>query len=167
MRGKMNPDQKWKMPSGGLHLQKGFNEGLFTSFEKGRMPMERSATQLAVTLAGVLVLVATTVLPLQPVFGEGGARRDVVRQAEQNRKDAVEHAKEAVDQGKQGQVEALLAHAEAALQHALKGGQGGQDQHLDEGITHLKEAIEHGKAGHADVATKHAETAVMHLSAAK
>jgi hypothetical protein len=160
----MNRDQKWKMPSGGLHLQKGFHGGLFTSFEKRRMPMRRSITQLAVTLAGVLVLVATTVLPLQPVFGEGGARRDVVRQEEQNRKDAVEHAKEAVDHGKQGDVEALLAHAEVALQHALKGG---QDQHLDEGITHLKAAIEHGKAGHADVATKHAETAVMHLSAAK
>jgi hypothetical protein len=123
--------------------------------------MRRSITQLAVTLAGVLVLVATTVLPLQPVFGEGGARRDVVRQEEQNRKDAVEQAKEAVDHGKQGDVKALLAHAEAALQLALKGG---QDQHLDEGITHLKEAIEHGKAGHVDVATKHAETAVMHLS---
>ena len=67
--------------------------------------MRRSITQLAVTLAGVLVLVATTVLPLQPVFGEGGARRDVVRQEQQNRKDAVEHAKEAVDHGKQGHVE--------------------------------------------------------------
>jgi hypothetical protein len=164
MRGKMHRDQKWKMPSGVLHLQKGFHGGFFTSFEKRRMPMRRSITQLAVTLAGVLVLVATTVLPLQPVFGEGGARRDVVRQEEQNRKDAVEHAKEAVEHGKQGHAEKLLAHAEAALQHALKGG---EDQHLSEGITQLKEAIEHGKAGHADVATKHAETAVMHLSKIK
>ena len=48
--------------------------------------MRRSITQLAVTLAGVLVLVATTVLPLQPVFGEGGARRDVVRHRALDRK---------------------------------------------------------------------------------
>jgi len=54
--------------------------------------MRRSTTQQAVTLAGVLALVATTVLPLQPVFGAGGgARRDVVLQEEQNLKDAIEH----------------------------------------------------------------------------
>ncbi|HKQ36148.1 MAG TPA: small metal-binding protein SmbP [Nitrospiraceae bacterium] len=124
--------------------------------------MGRSITQLAVTLAGVLALVATTVLPLQPVFGEGGARRDVVRQERQNLMDAIDHAKEAVDHGKQGHADVLLTHAEAALQLAL---QGGKDYpHVGEGITHLKEAIEHAKAGHADVATKHAEAAVMHLS---
>ena len=127
--------------------------------------MRRSTTQQAITLAGVLALVATTVLPLQPVFGEGGARRDVVRQEDQNLKYAIEHATEAVDHGKQGHAEALLAHAEAALQHALKGGT--DNPHVEEGISHLIEAIEHGKAGHADVATKHAETAVMHLSQGK
>ena len=124
--------------------------------------MRRPATQRAVMLAGVLAVVATTVLPLQPVFGEGGARRDVVRQEEQNHTDALEHAKEAVEHGKQGHAEALVAHAETALQHALNAGK--DYPHVDEGIAHLKEAIEHGKAGHADVATKHAETAVMHLS---
>jgi sirohydrochlorin ferrochelatase len=129
------------------------------------MPMRRSTTQQAVTLAGVLALVATTVLPLQPVFGEGGARRDVVRQEEQNLNDAIEHAKVAVFHGKDGDAEALLEHAEDALQHALKGGT--DNPHVEEGISHLKEAIEHGKAGHADVATKHAETAVMHLSQGK
>jgi hypothetical protein len=148
------------MLSSGLHLQKGFNGGLFTSFEKGRMPMRRSTTQQAVTLAGVLALVATTVLPLQPVFGAGGgARRDVVLQEEQNLKDAIEHAKVAVFHGKDGDAEALLEHAEDALQHALKGGT--DNPHVEEGISHLKEA------GHADVATKHAETAVMHLSQGK
>jgi hypothetical protein len=154
------------MLSSGLHLQKGSNGGLFTSFEKGRMPMRRSTTQQAVTLAGVLALVATTVLPLQPVFGGGGgARRDVVLQEEQNLKDAIEHAKVAVFHGKDGDAEALLEHAEDALQHALKGGT--DNPHVEEGISHLKEAIEHGKAGHADVATKHAETALMHLSQGK
>ena len=151
------------MLSSGLHLQKSFNGGLFTSFEKGTMPMRRSTTQQAVTLAGVLALVATTVLPLHPVFGAGGgARRDVVLQEEQNLKDAIEHAKVAVFHGKDGDAEALLEHAEDALQHALKGGT--DNPHVEEGISHLKEAIEHGKAGHADVATKHA---VMHLSQGK
>ncbi len=124
--------------------------------------MRGSTTQLAVMLAGVLAVVVTTVMPLQPVFGEGGARRDVVRQEEQNHTDALEHAKEAVEHGKQGHTEALVAHAETALQHALNAGK--DYTHVDEGIAHLKEAIEHGKAGHTDVATKHAETAVMHLS---
>jgi len=32
-------------------------------------------------LTGMLVITAAIVLPLQPVFGEGGARRDVVRYA--------------------------------------------------------------------------------------
>jgi len=128
--------------------------------------MRRSTTQQAVTLAGVLALVATTVLPLQPVFGAGGgARRDVVLQEEQNLKDAIEHAKVAVFHGQDGDAEALLEHAKDALQHALKGDT--DNPHVAEGISHLKEAIEHGKAGHADVATKHAETAVMHLSQGK
>ena len=139
------------------------NGGLFTSLGKGKMPMRRSTTQLAVMLAGVLAVVATTVLPVQSAFGGGGgARRDVLRQAEQNRTDALDHATEAVDQGKQGHPAQLAAHAEAALQYALKVGM--DYPHVDEGIAHLKAAIEHGKAGHADVATKHAETAVMHLS---
>ncbi|MBH0191552.1 MAG: hypothetical protein HP492_07285 [Nitrospira sp.] len=117
-------------------------------------------------LAGVLAVVATTVLPVQPVFGGGGgARRDVLRQEEQNRMDALDHATEAVDHSKQGHTAELVAHAEAALQHALNGGK--DRPHVDEGIAHLKAAIEHGKAGHADVATKHAETAVMHLSQAR
>lgn len=47
--------------------------GLFTSLGKGRMSMKRSTTQRAVTLAGVLAVVATTMLPMQPVFGGGGA----------------------------------------------------------------------------------------------
>ncbi|MDX2253097.1 MAG: small metal-binding protein SmbP [Nitrospira sp.] len=125
--------------------------------------MRRSTTQRAVTLAGVLAVVVTTVLPLQPVFGGGGgARRDVLRQEEQNRKDARDHATEAVEHSKQGHIAELLAHAEVALQHALNVGK--DYPHVEEGIAHLKAAIEHGKAGHADVATKHAETAVMHLS---
>jgi hypothetical protein len=128
--------------------------------------MRRSTTQQAVTLTGVLALVATTVLPLQPVFGGGGgARRDVVLQEEHNLKDAIEHAKVAVFHGKDGDAEALLEHAEDALQNALKGDT--DNPHVGEGISHLKEAIEHGKAGHADVATKHAETAIMHLSQGK
>ena len=83
--------------------------------------MRRSTTQLAITLAGVLALVATTVLPLQPVFGEGGARRDVVRQEEQNHRDALEHAKEAVDHGKQGHADVATKHAEAAVMHLSQG----------------------------------------------
>jgi hypothetical protein len=137
--------------------------GLSTSLGKGRMPMKRSTTQRAVMLAGVLVVVAITVLPVQLVFGGGGgARRDILRQEAQNRTDALDHATEAVDHSKQGHVAELVAQAEVALQHALNGGK--DRPHVDEGIAHLKEAIEHGKAGHADVATKHAETAVMHLS---
>lgn len=134
------------------------NGGLFTSLGKGRMPMKR-----AIVLAGVIAVVATTVLPVQLVFaGGGGARRDILRQEAQNRTDALDHATEAVDHSKQGHVAELVAHAEAALQHALNGGK--DRPHVDEGIAHLKVAIEHGKVGHADVATKHAETAVLHLS---
>jgi hypothetical protein len=139
------------------------NAGLFTSLGKGRMPMKRSTTQRAIVLAGVLAVVATTVLPIQPVFGGGGgARRDILRQEAQNRTEALDHATEAVDHSRQGHIAELVAHAEAALQHALNGGK--DRPHVDEGIAHLKATIEHGIAGHADVATKHAETAVMHLS---
>ena len=118
-------------------------------------------TRLAVALTGVLATILITGMPLQSAFGEGGARRDVVRQEQQNVKDAIMHATEAVEHGKQGHTEKLVTHAEASLQHAVRGG---EDQHLAEAMTNLKEAIEHGKAGHADVATKHAETAVTHLS---
>ena len=123
--------------------------------------MLRDTMPRAVALASVLVLVTATVLPLQPVFGEGGARRDVMRAEEQDRQEAITLATEAVDHGQQGHVSALLASAEAALQSALKAGEA---PHVDAGIRELKQAIEHGKAGHADVATKHAEQAVTHLS---
>lgn len=114
------------------------------------------------TVAALVVLVTTTLLPWQPVFAEGGARRDVVRLEQQNRQDALKLAKEAVGHGKQGHAGALLTSAEAALEHAMKAG---KSSHVDEGIAELNQAIEHGKAGHADVATKHAEQAVTHLSA--
>ena len=125
--------------------------------------MTRQNTRRSVVLTGVLATVLATSLPLQPTFGEGGARRDNVRQ-EQTIKDAIKHATEAVDHGKQGHAEKLVTHAEASLQQALKGG---KDPHVAEAITNLKEAIEHGKAGHADVATNHAESAVTHLSQIK
>lgn len=125
--------------------------------------MMRQNTRRAVALTGVLAAVLTTSLPLQPTFGEGGARRDNVRQ-EQTIKDAIKHATEAVDHGKQGHAEKLVTSAEASLQQALRGG---KDPHVAEAMVDLKEAIEHGKAGHADVATKHAESAVTHLSQGK
>ncbi|MBK9306475.1 MAG: hypothetical protein IPM58_05130 [Nitrospira sp.] len=114
------------------------------------------------TLSALFILITATVLPLQPVFGEGGARRDVVRLEQQHRQDALKLAKEAVGHGKQGHAGALLTSAEAALEYAMKAG---KTSHVDEGIAELNQAIEHGKAGHADVATKHAELAVTHLSA--
>ena len=123
--------------------------------------MTRDTMPWAVAFASVLVLVTATALPLQPVFGEGGARRDVIRAEEQNRQEAITLATEAADHGQQGHVSALLTSAEAALQSALKAGEA---PHVDAGIRELKQAIEHGKAGHADVATKHAEQAVTHLS---
>jgi predicted RNase H-like HicB family nuclease len=126
--------------------------------------MTRSNTRIALALTGVLATLLASTLPLQSAFGEGGARRDVVRQEQQNIKDAIEHATEAVEHGKQGHAEKLVTHAEASLQHAMKGG---IDPHAAEAMTNLKEAIEHGKAGHADVATKHVETAVTHLSQVK
>lgn len=123
--------------------------------------MTRYTTQLTVALTAVFILATAIVLPLQPVFGEGGARRDVMRSEEQHRQDAVKLAKEAVGHGKQGHAEALVTNADTALQHALQAGKG---PHVVAGITELKQAIEHGKAGHADVATTHAEQAVTHLS---
>jgi hypothetical protein len=123
--------------------------------------MTRDIMSQAVGLASVLVLVTATGLPLQPVFGEGGARRDAIRAEEQHRQEAITLAQEAADHGKQGHVGALLTSAEAALQSALKAGEA---PHVEAGIGELKQVIEHGKAGHADVATKHAEQAVTHLS---
>jgi hypothetical protein len=123
--------------------------------------MTQATMPRAVVLASMFVLVTATVLPLQPAFGEGGARRDVIHAEEQNRQEAITLATEAVDHGQQGHVSALLTSAEAALQSALKAGEA---PHVHAGIRELKQAIEHGKAGHADVATKHAEQAVTHLS---
>ncbi|MGC4099549.1 MAG: small metal-binding protein SmbP [Nitrospira sp.] len=117
----------------------------------------------AATLMGVFAMVLSTFSPLQSVFGEGGARRDIVRQ-EQIVKNALEHALEAVNHGKQNHAEQLVTHAEASLLQALRGG---TNPHVAEAITNLNEAIEHGKAGHADVATKHAESAITHLSQVK
>lgn len=126
--------------------------------------MKGHSLRLGTMLTGLLAMVITTGMPLQSAFGEGGARRDVLRLEQQNIKDAIEQATEAVDHGKQGHAEKLVTHAEASLQLALRGG---ESPHLAEAITHLKEAIEHGKAGHADVATKHAESAVTHLAQGK
>ena len=126
--------------------------------------MTRSNTRIALALTGVLATLLASTLPLQSAFGEGGARRDVVRYEQQNVRDATTHATEAVDHGKQGHADKLVTHAEASLQHAMRGG---EDPHVAEAMTHLKEAIEHGKAGHAEVATKHAETALTHLSQIK
>ena len=123
--------------------------------------MTRYTTQLAVTLAAGFILATATVLPLQPVFGEGGARRDVMRAEDQHRQEALKLAKDAVAHGKQGHADALVTNADAALQHAMKASKG---PHVDTAVTELKSAIEHGKAGHADVATTHAEAAVTHLS---
>ncbi len=117
----------------------------------------------AAALTGALVMLFTATLPLQPTFGEGGTRRDTVRQ-EQTVKDIIKHAMEAVDHGKQGHTEKLVTSAEASLQQAVKGG---RDPHVAEAIASLKAAIEQGKAGHPDVATKHAEAAVAHLSQGK
>lgn len=126
--------------------------------------MTRHNTRRAVVLTGILATVFTSVLPLPLAFGEGAARRDVVRQEEQNLRDAIKHSMEAVEHGKQGYTEKLVTHAEASLQQALRGA---HDPHVAEAIVNLKEAIEHGKAGHADEATKHAESAVTHLSQVK
>lgn len=126
--------------------------------------MTRSNTRIALALTGVLATILASTLPVQSALGEGGARRDVVRQEQQNIKDALNHATEAVEHGEQGHAEELVTHAEASLQHAMRGG---IDPHVAEAITSLKAAIEHGKAGHADVATKHAENAVTHLSQVK
>jgi hypothetical protein len=137
---------------------------LLRPLRQGGMKITRHTIRLAVALTGVLATLLASTLPLQSAFGEGGARRDVVRQEQQNIKDAIEHATEAVEHGKQGHAEKLVTHAEASLQLALRGG---ESPHVAEAITHLKETIEHGKAGHADVATKHAENTVTHLSQVK
>ncbi|HMS83704.1 MAG TPA: small metal-binding protein SmbP [Nitrospira sp.] len=123
--------------------------------------MSRYTMPRAAVLAAFFILVTATLLPFHPVFGEGGARRDVMRAEDQHRQDAIKLAKEAADHSKQGHTGPFLASAEAAMQHALKAG---KDAHLDAGIAELKHAIEHGSAGHADVATKHTEQAVAHLS---
>jgi len=120
--------------------------------------------RMTLVLIGVLVTFVTTASPLPSAFGEGGARRDVVRQEQQNIRDATKHATEAVEHGRQGHADKLVTHAEASLQQAMRGG---TDPHLAEAIANLKTAIEHGKAGHADVATKHAESAITHLSQVK
>ncbi len=79
--------------------------------------MTRDSMPRAVALAALFVLVIAMVLPLQPVFGEGGARRDVMRAEEQHREEAITLATEAADHGKQGHVGAFLTSAEAA--HSL------------------------------------------------
>jgi len=137
------------------------NTGRVTSIEKGDYHMTRYIMLRAAALAALFVLVTATVPPLQPVYGEGGARRDVMRSEDQHRQDAIKLAKDAVAHGTQGHAEALVTNADAALQHALQASKG---PHVEAAVTELKQAIEHGKAGHADVATKHAEQAVMHLS---
>ena len=43
--------------------------------------MTRSRKSMTVMLTGVLLMAAAVALPLSPTFGEGGARRDVVRNA--------------------------------------------------------------------------------------
>jgi len=115
----------------------------------------------AAFVSTLFVFATAAMLPLQPVFGEGGARRDVMHTEDQHRQEAVKLAKDAVAHGKQGHAEAIVSNADAALHHAVKAGKG---PHVEAGITELKAAIEHGKAGHADVATQHAEAAVTHLS---
>ena len=125
--------------------------------------MTRHHTRLALALTGLLATILTTSMPLQTAFGEGGARRDVMRQEQQSVRDAIKHATEAVEHGKQGHTDKLVTHAEASLQQAMRGGTA---PHVAEALTKLKDAIEHGKAGHADVATNHAERAVTHLSQA-
>lgn len=115
----------------------------------------------AVALTALIVLVTATVLPLQPVFAEGGARRDAMRAEDQHRQEAAKLANEAVGHSKQGHVGPFLTSAEAAMQHALKAG---KDAHVDAAVAELRHAVEHGNAGHTDVATKHAEQAVTHLT---
>lgn len=123
--------------------------------------MRRYIRPRAVPLTALLVLVTSTVLPLQPVFAEGGARRDAVRSEDQHRQEAIKLATEAADHSKLGHVGPFLTSAEAAMQHALKAR---KDAHVDAAVAELKHAVEHGSAGHTDVATKHVEQAVTHLS---
>jgi len=123
--------------------------------------MIRYTTQLALTHCAVFIITTATLLPLQSVYGEGGARRDVMRAEDQHRQEALKLAKDAVAHGKQGHAEAVVSNAEASLQHAIKASKG---PHVEAAIAELKNAIEHGKSGHAEVATTHAESAVTHLS---
>ena len=83
--------------------------------------MTRSNTRIALALTGVLATLLANTLPFQSAFGEGGARRDVVRYEQQNVRDATTHATEAVEHGQQGHAEKLVTHAEASLQHAFRG----------------------------------------------
>lgn len=123
--------------------------------------MTRCISPRAVALTTLFVLVTSTVLPLQLVFAEGGARRDAVRSEDQHRQEAIKLATEAADHSKQGHMGAFLTSAEAAMQHALKAR---KDAHVDAAVAELRHAVEHGNAGHTDEATKHAEQAVTHLS---
>jgi hypothetical protein len=50
----------------------------YRHFGEGVMPMTLFGKSIAVVLTGVLVTAVAVALPLLPVFGEGGARRDVV-----------------------------------------------------------------------------------------
>lgn len=84
--------------------------------------MTRHSYRIALAVTGVLATILTTGLPLQSAFGEGGARRDVVRQEQQSVRDAIKHATEAVEHGKQGHADKLVTHAEASLQQAMRGG---------------------------------------------
>ena len=56
------------------------------------MYMTGHSLRLATVLTGLLAMVIATGIPIQSAFGEGGARRDVVRQEQQNIKDAIKHA---------------------------------------------------------------------------
>jgi hypothetical protein len=49
------------------------------------MPMTLSRKSMTIVLTGVLVTVVAVALPFLPAFGEGGARRDVVRHAAESK----------------------------------------------------------------------------------
>lgn len=70
--------------------------------------MTRPPTRLAVALTGALATLLASTPPLQSAFGEGGARRDVVRQEKQNAKDAITHATEAAEHGEQGHADMFI-----------------------------------------------------------
>ena len=50
--------------------------------------MTRYRTSMAIGLAEALVIAVAVCLPLSPAFGEGGARRDVVRHAAEGSENA-------------------------------------------------------------------------------